>query len=126
MLTNPEDAHGRGVGVGSRFPVGYHALHPDIALNFQLNRFWNWVGEDRMLAQLRDAATRIVTYQDWTRELLALGEQALAEARPLPAAYLFRMAEFFMAAEDPRKRPLRQRFLELVRQEHEFGDEATT
>lgn len=95
MLTSPQDAHGRGVGVGSRFPVGYHALHPDVALNFQLNRFWNWVGEDRMLAQLRDAASRIVTYQDWTRELLALGEQALAEARPLPAAYLFRMAEFF-------------------------------
>lgn len=124
MLTNPTDAHGRGVGVGSRFPIGYHALHPDVALNFQLNRFWNWVGEDRMLAQLRDAASRIVSYEDWTRELLALGEQALAEARPLPAAYLFRMAEFFMPADDPRKRPLRQRFLELVRREHRVGDEA--
>jgi len=51
-----------------------------------------------------DVATRIVSYQDWTRELLALGEQALAEARPLPAAYLFGMAEFFLPAEDPRKR----------------------
>jgi transketolase len=49
-----------------------------------------------------DVATRIVSYQDWTRELLALGEQALAEARPLPAAYLFGMAEFFLPAEDPR------------------------
>jgi hypothetical protein len=78
-------------------------LHPDVTLNFQLNRFWIWVGEDRMLAQLRDA-TRIVSYQAWTRELLALGEQALAEARPLPAAYLFGMAVFFLPAEDPRKR----------------------
>ena len=21
------------------FPVGYHALHPDVAMNFQMNRF---------------------------------------------------------------------------------------
>jgi hypothetical protein len=49
-----------------------------------------------------DVATRIVSYQDWTCELLALGEQGLAEARPLPAAYLFGMAEFFLPAEDPR------------------------
>jgi pimeloyl-ACP methyl ester carboxylesterase len=109
---------------GRRFPVGYHTLHPDVALNFQLNRFWNWVGEDRMLAQLRAAAPRIGSYDDWTRELLALGDQALAEARPLPAAYLFRMAEFFIPADDPRKRPLRQRFIDLVRREHHVGDQA--
>ena len=24
------------------FPVGYQDLHPDVSLNFQLNRFWNW------------------------------------------------------------------------------------
>jgi alpha-beta hydrolase superfamily lysophospholipase len=124
MSSHPNDPHSGGNGVGSQFPIGYHDLHPDIALNFQLNRFWNWVGEDRMLAQLRDAANRIVSYDDWTRELLALGEQAMAEARPLPAAYFFRAAEFFVAAEDPRQRPLRQRFIELVRQEHQVGDEA--
>jgi alpha-beta hydrolase superfamily lysophospholipase len=124
MRTDPIDGHGSGIGVGTRFPVGYHTLHPDVALNFQLNRFWNWVGEDRMLAQLRDAGSRIVTYDDWTRELLALGERAQAEARLLPAAYFFRMAEFFMPADDPRKRPLRQRFIELVRREHRVGDEA--
>jgi hypothetical protein len=38
------------------------------------------------------------------RSATTLGEQALAEARPLPAAYLFGMAEFFLPAEDPRKR----------------------
>lgn len=77
-----------------------------------------------MLAQLQDVAPRIGSYDDWTRELLALGEQALDEARPLPAAYLFRMAEFFTPADDPRKRPLRQRFIELVRREHHVGDQA--
>ena len=25
------------------FPVGYHALHPDISVNFQMNRFYGWV-----------------------------------------------------------------------------------
>ena len=29
----------------SRFPVGYYALHPNVSLNFQMNRYWDWVGE---------------------------------------------------------------------------------
>jgi hypothetical protein len=74
---------------GSRFPVGYPHLHPNVALNFQLNRFWNWVGEDRMLAQLQDVAPRIGSYDDWTRELLALASRrwtrrARAGGVPLP------------------------------------------
>jgi hypothetical protein len=79
-------------------------------------------GSDARAAAGRRA--RIGSYDDWTRELLALGDQALAEARPLPAAYLFRMAEFFIPADDPRKRPLRQRFIDLVRREHHVGDQA--
>jgi hypothetical protein len=30
------------MGDGAAFPVGYYDLHPDVTLNFQLNRFWNW------------------------------------------------------------------------------------
>jgi hypothetical protein len=26
------------------FPVGYHDLHPDVSINFQLNRFYGWAG----------------------------------------------------------------------------------
>jgi hypothetical protein len=26
------------------FPIGYHDLHPDISIDSQLNRFYNWVG----------------------------------------------------------------------------------
>jgi len=26
------------------FPIGYHELHPDVSVNFQLNRFYGWVG----------------------------------------------------------------------------------
>ena len=38
------------------FPVGYHDLHPDISINFQLNRFYGWVGDDSMLTEMREAA----------------------------------------------------------------------
>ena len=33
-------------GPAISFPVGYHDLHPDISVNFQLNRFYGWVGDD--------------------------------------------------------------------------------
>jgi hypothetical protein len=26
------------------FPVGYHSLHPDASMNFQMNRWFGWVG----------------------------------------------------------------------------------
>ena len=100
------------------FPVGYHALHPDVAMNFQMNRFWNWVGEDQMLAELREVAARIRGTDDWIRELLELGDRALQTNRRLPAAYFFRMAEFFMNPKHPRHSSCREAFLELVLAEH--------
>ena len=26
------------------FPVGYHSLHPDVSMNFQMNRWYSCVG----------------------------------------------------------------------------------
>jgi hypothetical protein len=75
-----------GAQLSTTFSIGYHTLHPDVSVNFQLNRFWNWVGEAQILEELRDAGQWISSYDALTRELLALGEQALAEERPLPAA----------------------------------------
>jgi alpha-beta hydrolase superfamily lysophospholipase len=98
--------------------MGFHALHPDVAMNFQMNRFWHWAGEARMLDELRDAAPRIRSYDDWMRELLALSDRALSEGRALAAAYYARAAEFFMAPDDPRRQPARARFLELVAREY--------
>lgn len=97
------------------FPVGYHTLHPDVSINFQMNRFYNWVGEPLMLEELREAAGRIDTYEDLRHEVLALAEQALAAGRTLAGAYYLRLAEFFIFAEDPAKGTVRQRFLDLVR-----------
>ena len=42
------------------FPVGYHSLHPDASMNFQMNRWFGWVGAPDMLEEMRSAALRIV------------------------------------------------------------------
>ena len=98
----------------SRFPVGYYQLHPNVALNFQLNRFWEWVGEEQMLEELRAAAPRIASYADWVKEMLDLSDKALADGRSLPAAYHARMAQFFLDPDDPRYQPALRRFLDNV------------
>ena len=61
----------------SRFPVGYYPLHPNISLNFQLNRFYGWANDEQMLEELRAAAPRISSYADWTREMLNLSDRRL-------------------------------------------------
>jgi alpha-beta hydrolase superfamily lysophospholipase len=96
----------------SRFPVGYYQLHPNVALNFQLNRFWEWVGEEQMLTELRAAAPHIASYADWVKVMLDLSDKALADSRRLPAAYYARMAQFYTAPDDPRYQPALQRFLD--------------
>ena len=58
------------------FPVGYHSLHPDVSMNFQMNRWYSWVGEPEMLEEMHVAAKRIATYADWTREFVALAQNA--------------------------------------------------
>ena len=98
----------------NRFPVGYYPLHPNVSLNFQMNRFWGWVGDQQMLEELRAAGTRIASYDDWAREMFDLSDKALAAGRRLPAAYYAKMAIFFIDPSDPRVKPALQRFLDNV------------
>ncbi|MBZ6102864.1 alpha/beta hydrolase [Streptomyces olivaceus] len=95
-----------------RFPVGYYSLHPDISLNFQLNRFYGWANEERMLEELRTVAARVSDYADWTRVMLEFSDGALAAGRRLPAAYYARAAQFFLRPDDPRFAPAQRRFLD--------------
>jgi alpha-beta hydrolase superfamily lysophospholipase len=95
-----------------RFPVGYYDLHPNVSLNFQLNRFYGWANEERMLEEMREVAPRIRDYPDWTRQMLELSDKALAADRHLPAAYYARAAQFFLRPDDPRFAPAQQRFLD--------------
>jgi len=98
----------------SRFPVGYYPLHPNASLNFQMNRFWGWVGEEQMLEEMRAAGPRIASYADWAKVMLELSDKALAGGRSLPAAYYARAAQFFLRPDDPRYQPALQRFLDNV------------
>ena len=54
------------------FPIGYHSLHPDVSMNFQMNRWFGSVGEPDMLEEMRIAAARIATYADWKREFVTV------------------------------------------------------
>lgn len=105
------------------FPVGYHSLHPDTSLNFQMNRWFGWVGEPEMLDEMRDAAARIGTYADWKREFLALAEHASQQGHLLRAAFYWRSAEFFMRSDDPDRQRARGNFLQAVRSVYGLGPE---
>jgi hypothetical protein len=67
-----------------------------------------------MLDEMRAAAPRISSYDDWTREMLKLSDEALAAGRKLSAAYYSRGAQFFLDPGDPRFKPALQRFLDNV------------
>jgi pimeloyl-ACP methyl ester carboxylesterase len=97
------------------FPVGFHELHPDVSMNFQMNRWFSWVGEPGMLAEMRQVAPRIANYVDWKREFLLLAENASAQGHVLRAGFYFRAADFFMLANDPDRRNARHQFLTAMR-----------
>ena len=101
--------------VSMKFPIGYHRLHPNVSMNFQMNRWYGWVGEPDMLEAMRKAAPRIATYADWKREFVALAERASQRGHALRAGFYWRSAEFFMRADDPDRKRARARFLEAVR-----------
>jgi alpha-beta hydrolase superfamily lysophospholipase len=92
--------------------VGWYELHPDVSLNFQLNR-WAATGGPVWVADVRPVLGSLGGLDGWRDTFVRLGEVALAEGRILHAALHFRCAEFFMVRSDPRKEPLRKRLLLL-------------
>jgi alpha-beta hydrolase superfamily lysophospholipase len=92
--------------------VGWYELHPDVSLNFQLNR-WAATGGPAWVADVRPVLDSLRGLDAWRYTFVRLGEVALAEGRLLHAALHFRCAEFFMVPSDPRKEPLRKRLLAL-------------
>lgn len=95
-------------------PVGYHSLHPDRGIEFQLNRFLQYVGPSG-LEEIRDAARQISTYPEWIATFLALAETAREQNRELAGACYDRAAHFFMTVEDPRRAGALARFLDGAR-----------
>jgi len=104
------------------FPVGYYDdLHPDASLNYEMNRFST--GEADMIEEVRSAGRRIHDLNDYRREMLALGEVALQRGEKLKGAYYLRSAEFYMTADDPRKRPTRRQFVSLMCEHFGFANQ---
>jgi pimeloyl-ACP methyl ester carboxylesterase len=97
------------------FPFGYHDLHPDASMNFQMNRWFGGVGEPDMLEEIGMAAPRIVTYADWKLEFVALAERAFQQGHVLRAGVYWRSAEFFMRADDVERKGAREKFLAAAR-----------
>ncbi|MGD0856084.1 MAG: alpha/beta fold hydrolase [Dehalococcoidia bacterium] len=101
-----------------QFYVGYFDdLHPDPSVNFELNRWINYLG-DSALEDFRPILPRLKDFQSYQQEFYALAEKALAEGRKINAAFYFRSAEFYMKESDPDKKPTRQKFLDLVREHY--------
>jgi pimeloyl-ACP methyl ester carboxylesterase len=102
-------------GEAGELHVGWHELHADVSLNFQLNR-WAAYGGPRWLADVRPVLSSLVGYEAWRGTFLKLGERATSEGRTLDAALHFRSAEFFMLPSDPRKESLRRRLIPMLRE----------
>jgi hypothetical protein len=102
------------------FPVGFHRIHPDISMNFQMNRWFGWVGEQAMLDEMRAVAPRIASCSDWSREFLALAQNAVRQTHVLRPGFYYRAAEFFMRADDRDRKNTRDNFLGAVRSVYGF------
>ncbi len=105
-----------------QFHTGYYDhLHTEPSINFQMNRWINYLGKNA-LDDMQGIAPRLSDFPSYCREFLALAEKALSEGRNLPAAYYFRSAEFFMRQDDPDKVPTRQKFLRLLWENYAIND----
>ena len=98
---------------------GYHRFHPDVSLNFQCNRWVQWIGADAHDADAHDEVSALAahanSYPEWIDGFLDLAQHADSCQRPLAGAYYSRAAEFFMAPDDPRRPTIRDRFLTQMR-----------
>ena len=99
---------------GTMPPIGYRQFHPDISINFQCNRWVQWIGPSA-IDEVAELAAHANTYPELIDGFLALAEGARAADRALAGAYYDRAAEFFMLATDPRRPATRARFLHAMR-----------
>ncbi len=99
---------------GTTPAVGYHHFHDDVSLNFQCNRWVQWIGPSA-IAEVTELAARCNTYPEWIDGFLGMAEAARGTGRTLASAYYDRAAEFFMHPGDPRRQGARTRFVQTMR-----------
>ena len=98
-----------GIRVRTRyFPVGYYQIHSDVSVNFQMNRWLNWMGTESAsaLVEMQLVATRIHTYDDFVREFMDLARRAEAEGQLRKETFYVRGAEFLCCQTCRRRRLL--------------------
>lgn len=81
---------------------GVYNLNDEANFNYQLNRVINWDGG--RLEDVQKVSGKIHNSDDWKRELILLGDEAMKEGRTDNAIAYYRMSEFFMYDGDPDKR----------------------
>jgi pimeloyl-ACP methyl ester carboxylesterase len=110
MSVNPKISQ----NVPFKFHFGYYDdLHPDYGVNFQMNRWINYLGS-QALDDFREISSQLTDYPSYVQTFLNLGDKTLKQGRKLHAAYYYRSAEFFMRSDDQRKDPTRKKFLQLA------------
>ncbi|MBV8863747.1 MAG: hypothetical protein JO082_10315 [Mycobacterium sp.] len=107
---------------GATPPIGYHHFHSDVSINFQCNRWVQWIGPSA-IDEVTELASRANTYPEWIEGFLALADRARVADRTLAGAYYDRAAEFFMTASDPRRPATRARFLQAIRTIYDVAPE---
>jgi len=107
---------------GATPPVGYHRFHPDVSLNFQCNRWVQWIGPSA-IPEVAELAAHCGSYPEWVAGFLALADTARAADRPMAAAYYDRAAEFFMRPDDPGRAAVRERFVRTMRELYDVAPE---
>lgn len=100
-------------------PVGYIRFHRNRFIDYQINRI-HAEGFTR-LEDLRDAAARIHTFEDYVRVFTEHADRATDEGRWANAAFYLRAAEFFTPPGTEAKRLVYERFLAAF--DRAFGDE---
>jgi pimeloyl-ACP methyl ester carboxylesterase len=107
---------------GATPPIGYRQFHADVSINFQCNRWVQWIGPSA-IDEVAELASRAGTYPELIDGFLGLAQQARVADRAFAGAYYDRAAEFFMTASDPRRAAARGRFLEAMRKIYDVTPE---
>jgi pimeloyl-ACP methyl ester carboxylesterase len=107
---------------GATPPIGYHHFHADVSINFQCNRWVQWIGPSA-IDEMAELAAHANTYPELIDGFLGLAQRARANGRALAGAYYDRAADFFMAATDPRRPAARARFLQAMRTIYDVAPE---
>jgi len=100
------------------YPIGYHEFNEDIGFNFQMNR-WVSMGFARYQDFMK-VGPSIKTFDDWTKSMLKLANEAEADKRLLNAAFYYRAAELFLfhettikQNEKPNKEQIYEKFIDV-------------